>query len=77
VVKAVEASHGPGVVPLPGKTTFYKVIDAVASGRHTFGSAVTRRQTANRPPGVFTPTYAARPGEQVQTSHVFKSQQAA
>ena len=65
VVKAVEATYGPGVVPLPGKTTFYKVIDAVASGRHTFGSAVTRRQTANRPPGVFTPTHAARPGEQV------------
>ena len=39
---------------------------AVGTGRHTFGSAVTRRQTANRPPGVFTPTHAARPGEQVQ-----------
>ena len=66
VVKAVEATYGPGVVPLPGKTTFYKVIDAVGTGRHTFGSAVTRRQTANRPQGMFTPTHAARPGEQVQ-----------
>jgi hypothetical protein len=66
VVKKLEAEHGVGVVPLPGKTTFYKVIDAVATGRHTFGSAVTRRQTANRPQGVFTPTFAARPGEQVQ-----------
>ena len=65
-VKAVDATHGPGVVPLPGKTTFYKVIDAVATGRHTFGSAVTRRQTANRPQAMFTPTSAARPGEQVQ-----------
>src|SRR6266566_4029556 len=35
-------------------------------GRHTFTSAVTRRQTANRPDGMFTPTFAARPGEQVQ-----------
>jgi putative transposase len=34
-VKAVEAAHGPGVVPLPGRTTFYKVIDAAAAGRHT------------------------------------------
>ena len=66
VVKAVEATYGPGVVPLPGRSTLYKVIDAVASGRHTFGSAVTRRQTANRPQGMFTPTHAARPGEQVQ-----------
>ena len=55
-VKAVEAAYGPGVVPLPGRTTFYKVIDAVAAGRHTFGSAVTRRQAANRPQGPFTPS---------------------
>jgi transposase InsO family protein len=66
VIKQVEADHGPGVVPLPGKTTFYKVIDAIATGRHAFGSAVTRRQTANRPQGMFTPSFAARPGEQVQ-----------
>ncbi len=66
VIKTVEADHGPGVVPLPGKTTFYKVIDAIATGRHTFGSAVTRRQTANRPQNMFTPSFAARPGEQVQ-----------
>ena len=66
VVKTVEATYGPGVVPLPGRSTLYKVIDAVASGRHTFGSAVTRRQTANRPHGMFTPMHAARPGEQVQ-----------
>ena len=66
VIKQVEATHGPGVVPLPGKTTFYRLIDTLSAGRHTFGSAVTRRQTANRPAGVFTPSFAARPGEQVQ-----------
>ncbi|MFF3693792.1 Mu transposase C-terminal domain-containing protein [Streptomyces sp. NPDC002221] len=66
VVKAVENTHGPGVVPLPGQSTFYKLIDTLSTGRHTFGSAVTRRQTANRPQGQFTPTFAARPGEQVQ-----------
>lgn len=66
VVKAVEAAHGVGVVPLPSRNTFYKLIDALSVGRHTFGSAVTRRQMANRPDGPFTPTFAARPGEQVQ-----------
>lgn len=66
VVAQVEATHGSGVVPLPGKTAFYKLIDTLAAGRHTFGSAVTRRQAANRPEGVFTPSFAARPGEQVQ-----------
>ncbi|MDT3728245.1 Mu transposase C-terminal domain-containing protein [Streptomyces sp. DSM 41972] len=66
VVKLVEATHGEGVVPLPSQRTFYKLIDALSTGRHTFGSAVTRRQTANRPQGPFTPTFADRPGEQVQ-----------
>lgn len=66
VTKKLESEHGAGVVPLPGRTTFYRLIDALATGRHTFGSAVTRRQTANRPKGVFTPSFAARPGEQMQ-----------
>jgi putative transposase len=66
VTKAVEDAYGPGVVPLPGRSTFYKLLDALAEGRHTFGSAVTRRQAANRPERPFTPTFAARPGEQVQ-----------
>ncbi len=60
------AEYGPGAVPMPPKTTAYRLLDALSAGRHTFGSAVTRRQTANRPQKVFTPTFAARPGEQVQ-----------
>ena len=63
VTKAVEDAYGPGVVPLPGRSTFYKLIDTPPAGRHTFGSAVTRRQSANRPDRPFTPTFAARPGE--------------
>ena len=66
VTMALEDTYGPGVVPVPGKTTFYRLIDVLATGRHTFGSAVTRRQAANRPDRPFTPTAAVRPGEQVQ-----------
>ena len=66
VTKAVEDAYGPGVVPLPGRSTFYKLIDALSVGRHAFGSAVTRRQAANRPERPFTVTFAARPGEQVR-----------
>ncbi|MEU0869914.1 Mu transposase C-terminal domain-containing protein [Nocardia brasiliensis] len=66
VSKALEDAHGPGVVPLPGRSTFYALIEALATGRHSFGSAVTRRQAANRPARPFTPTLAARPGEQIQ-----------
>ena len=66
VTKKLDADHGPGAVPLPSRSTFYQLIDTLSAGRHTFGSAVTRRQTANRPQGMFTPSFAARPGEQVQ-----------
>lgn len=68
VTERVEAVHGPGVVPLPGRSTFYKLIDTLSVGRHTFGSAVTRRQTANRPAGMFTPSYAARPGSRCRST---------
>ena len=61
----VEAEHGPGTVPVPSDATLYRLLDALSAGRHTFGSAVTRRQAANRPDGAFTPITAARPGEQV------------
>jgi len=64
--KRVEELHGEGAVPLPGRSAFYELVDRMTVGRHTFGSAVTRRQTANRPAGAFTATAAARPGEQVQ-----------
>jgi len=64
--KRVEELYGAGVVSLPGKTAFYALIERLSVGRHTFGSAVTRRQTANRPDGPFTAAVASRPGEQVQ-----------
>ncbi|MEU4806589.1 Mu transposase C-terminal domain-containing protein [Actinosynnema sp. NPDC023587] len=65
-VKRLEELHGPGTVPLPGRSAFYALVDRLSTGRHTFGSAVTRRQLANRPDGAFTATAPARPGEQVQ-----------
>ncbi|MQS10994.1 transposase [Streptomyces kaniharaensis] len=66
VEEQLTTNYGPGSVPMPSRATFYRLLDTLTAGRHTFGSATTRRQTANRPEGVFTPTMAARPGEQVQ-----------
>jgi hypothetical protein len=63
--RLVEDEHGPGTVPVPSDATLYRLLDALSAGRHTFGSAVTRRQAANRPDGAFTSMTAARPGEQV------------
>ena len=61
----VEREHGPGAVPMPSNATFYRLLDVLSAGRHTFGPATTRRQAANRPDGAFTPITAARPGELV------------
>ncbi|MEU0820254.1 hypothetical protein ACFTZF_43845 [Streptomyces mirabilis] len=43
---------------MPSRATFYRLVDSLSAGRYTFGSAVTRSQTANRPAGVFTVTVA-------------------
>jgi transposase InsO family protein len=66
VKRAVVEEFGPDQVPFPSPATFYRLVEALAAGRHTFGSAPTRRSLAGRPAGVFTGTVAARPGEQVQ-----------
>ncbi|MFJ8391866.1 Mu transposase C-terminal domain-containing protein [Streptomyces sp. NPDC094144] len=66
VERFVHQEYGTDAVMMPSRATFYRLVDALSAGRHTFGSAVTRRQTANRPAGVFSATVAARPGEQVQ-----------
>lgn len=57
------AAHGPGVVDLPSRRSFYRLLKKVAAGRHTTGSARTRRSLDNRPEGPFSPLGAAAPGE--------------
>ncbi len=37
VGKALDDAYGAGVVPLPGRTTFYKLIDTLLVGKHSFG----------------------------------------
>jgi len=58
--------YGEGVVPIPARASFYRLVNALAAGRRTFGPATTRRSQARRPEAPFTPTMAARPGEVVQ-----------
>ena len=61
--RELEAEHGPGVVPLPSRTAFYRLLKGVSAGRHTLGSARTRRSLAKQPQGMFGQLTAARPGE--------------
>ncbi|MFE2216818.1 hypothetical protein ACFW93_33405 [Streptomyces canus] len=61
--RLLEAEHGTGAVPLPSRATFHRLLKAVTSGRHTLGSARTRRSLAKQPDGMFGQLTAARPGE--------------
>ena len=64
-ILAGTAQAGEGPV-MPPERTFYRLAERLASGRHTFGSARTRRSLAKQPAGPFGAVTAARPGEWTQ-----------
>jgi putative transposase len=66
VAQILEASHGAEAPPLPSERTFYRLVKRLSQGRHTFGSAKTRRSVAKPPDGPFGSVTAARPGEWMQ-----------
>lgn len=66
VERLVAERHGEGTVPVPSRSTFYRLINDLSEGQHSFGQATTRRSQARRPEAPFVPTMAARPGEIVQ-----------
>lgn len=63
VEQALTDQYGPGTVAMPSQATFYRLFAQLATGRHTTGSARTRRSLANRPAAPFGEMSAARPGE--------------
>lgn len=68
VQRLLAERHGEGVVPIPARASYYRLVNALAAGQHTFGQATTRRSQARRPEAPFTPTMAARPGEVVRST---------
>jgi hypothetical protein len=66
VAQILTEVHGADAPTLPPKTTFYRLVERVAAGKHTFGSARTRQSLAKRPDGPFGTLTAARPGEWMQ-----------
>jgi transposase InsO family protein len=50
----------------PSERTMYRLFDTLSRGRHTTGSASTRRSLAGRPAGVFSALPVAAPGELMQ-----------
>lgn len=62
VGQAVKQLEGAGV-EMPSRATFYRLFNRLEAGRHTTGSARTRRSLANQPDGVFDQVSVCRPGE--------------
>lgn len=58
--------HGAGSVAMPSRATFYRLAGRAMAGRHTTGSAQTRRSLAGRPGTPFGAVAALRPGEVIQ-----------
>nr|WP_238845647.1 integrase [Nocardia terpenica] len=67
VEKILAAEHGlaPAQVAevMPSRAGFYRLVERISAGKHTFGSARTRRSAAKSPAGPFGARTALRPGE--------------
>ncbi|MEV4916520.1 hypothetical protein AB0K47_06865 [Streptomyces tirandamycinicus] len=66
VGQILEDEFGPDEVPLPSRSSFYRLFRRLSSGHHTTGSARTRRSLAGRPEGPFGQVTPVRPGELMQ-----------
>jgi putative transposase len=66
VVRILRDQHGDEAPPLPSDRTFYRLVSRLSRGKHTFGSARTRRSAAKPPVGPFGLVTASRPGEWMQ-----------
>jgi hypothetical protein len=62
----LDHTHGVGAVELPSQRGLYRLLERLSAGKHTTGSARTRRSLANRPDGPFGCLQAAAPGESMQ-----------
>jgi len=66
VRKILEEQYGEQAPPLPSQRTFYRLVERLSAGKHTLGSARTRRTLARQPEGPFGTVVPARPGEWMQ-----------
>ncbi|CPS17181.1 integrase catalytic subunit [Mycobacteroides abscessus] len=64
--RALKAQYGDEAPQMPSKATFYRLVGRLSAGKHTFGSARTRRSLAKQPDKPFGTLTVARPGEVVE-----------
>lgn len=65
VRRELDDRFGEGVVPMPSRATMYRLLSELDAGKHTLGTARTRRTTANQPDHMHGVRSGVRPGEQV------------
>jgi transposase InsO family protein len=65
-ILAAEQGLADAASVMPSRATFYRLVERVSAGKHTLGSARTRRSLAKRPDGPFGTVAALRPGEWMQ-----------
>jgi putative transposase len=63
--KQILAESG-GAPPMPSRRTLYRLFGRLQAGRHTTGSAKTRRSLAGRPEGPFGQVPVSAPGDLMQ-----------
>ncbi len=63
ITARLEAEHGPGAVPVPGRTRALALLREISRGTSAFGGAKARREIAGRPPAPYGRLPATRPGE--------------
>jgi transposase InsO family protein len=59
----LDAEHGAGTVPLPGRTRTRALLREITRGTSAFGGAKARREIAGRPAAPYGRLEATRPGE--------------
>lgn len=65
VRRELDDRFGEGVVPMPSRATMYRLLSELDAGKHTLGTARTRRTTANQPDYMHGARSGVRPGERV------------
>lgn len=65
ITRVTVAAEDAGI-PLPSRSTLYRLVDSLEKGTHAFGDATLRRTMKNRPTRTFNRRNPMRPGEMVE-----------
>ena len=73
IAARLDAEHGTGMVPLPGRTQAGALLREISKGTSAFGSAKARREISGRPAAPCGRLRATRPGEYGDGCHLHRT----